>query len=182
MLFVQIKSVWYIVSNPRTLYRIPRKLEIIIWYWTHLPNGKWAYVWNLVSSYLTHFLWIKWAPFHRRHFQMHFREWKLLYFEHINCTRCYHSATRISNGYTWGLNTNCHHEAKDSTKYVHTCVLMWSYHISSGSYSLILVGFAIWIMLQSLFTIFCVPVSVKQHWWYGTIYPETLTNQDNLWT
>ena len=30
---------------------------------------------------LTHSSWTKWPPFHRRYFHMHFREWKVLYFD-----------------------------------------------------------------------------------------------------
>ena len=30
---------------------------------------------------LTHLPWTKWLPFHRPHFQLHFLEWKVLYFD-----------------------------------------------------------------------------------------------------
>ena len=30
---------------------------------------------------LTHLPWTKWSPFRRRYFQVHFREWKVLYFK-----------------------------------------------------------------------------------------------------
>ena len=38
----------------------------------------WGYVLNVL---LTHLPWTKWLPFRRQHFQMHFHEWKLLYFD-----------------------------------------------------------------------------------------------------
>ena len=33
------------------------------------------------DAWLTHLPWTKWLPFHRQYFQMHFREWNVLYFD-----------------------------------------------------------------------------------------------------
>ena len=50
-----------------------------------LPYTTWSMrirvVWSIIIISLPHIPWIKWPPFRRRYFQMHFREWQILYFD-----------------------------------------------------------------------------------------------------
>ena len=43
-------------------------------YWPGLP-------WTIRAGYINSSPWTRWPPFRRRYFQMHFREWKVLYFD-----------------------------------------------------------------------------------------------------
>ena len=62
--------------------------ECKLWIWSEHWNGWWSFQFLdlsfrqplCVKTLLTHSPGTKWPPFHRR-FQMHFHEWKVLYFE-----------------------------------------------------------------------------------------------------
>ena len=47
------------------------------WYWLRYP---WI-VWFRYKKCKLICPWTKWPPFHRQYFQMHFQEWKVLYFD-----------------------------------------------------------------------------------------------------
>ena len=80
--------------------------------------------------------------------------------EHINCTRCYHSTSWISNGYTWVLNKPFTMR-QWTPRNIYTNVFWYGCIISSGSFSSILVAFATWTTATSLIAIVFVPVSAK---------------------
>ena len=65
-----IKSFNSLIRFPYCMLKLDWTLQT---YWT--DTG----VWSSISSWLTHLPWTKWPCFPRRHFQMHFHEWKVLY-------------------------------------------------------------------------------------------------------
>ena len=76
------------------------------WLFISTQNITMQYIWFIYS--LTHLPWTKWPSFRRRYFQMHFREWKVLYFNH-NFTKFIPKGpidNKSSNGLDNGLAPN----------------------------------------------------------------------------